>query len=321
MQAERLGHALLLTGPAGVGKRRFAERIAATLLCAAADTERGADGGPCGQCEDCRLLVAGNHPDLVRLVPDADSKTHEIKAEAVRDLCASQSMTTSRGRRAVFCIAPAEAMTTTAANGLLKTLEEPNPATLMLLVSEAPGRLPATIRSRCQRLVFGVPAAAEAASWLRARAPASSDVARLLGIAHGAPLRALALASDDVLERREGCLQALGRVAAGKQDPLAVAQAWQALDPALVLDWLAGWVSDALRLRTDPNAGYLVNPDQRGSLAQLAAGLSPQAAHRYLLQVYAARAEASSTVNKLLLFEALLLGWASLTTGRAAILL
>jgi DNA polymerase-3 subunit delta' len=309
----RLGHALLLTGPAGIGKRRFADLLAAALLC----TAPTADGLPCRQCEDCLLLTAGNHPDLTRLMPDADAKTREIKADAVRELCASQAMTTSRGRRAVFRIAPAEAMTNTAANSLLKTLEEPSPATLMLLVSETPGSLPATIRSRCHRFVLTAPPPEFALPWLRERLPAGLDAARLLTIAHGAPLRALESASTALLDSREQCLRELGAIAAGSTDPVAVAQTWQAHEPALVLDWLAGWVSDALRLRVDRSVKHLANPDQRTVLTGIADALAPRSAHEYLLKVYAARAEASSTVNKQLLLESLLVRWASLTRQRA----
>jgi DNA polymerase III subunit delta' len=313
IRADRLGHALLLTGPAGIGKRRLADLLAAALLC---ERPEPTTGLPCGQCADCRLLAAGNHPDLTRLVPDPESKTHEIKADAVRELCTSQALTTSRGRRAVFRIAPAEAMNRVAANGLLKTLEEPSASTLMLLVSEAPGGLLATIRSRCQRVSLALPPAAQALPWLRARVPPGLDAERLLAVAHGAPLRALALASAELLAAREGCLQGLSEVAAGAADPVGVAQAWQAQDPALVLDWLAGWISDALRLALDADVKHLTNPDHRERLIAIAARVPPQSGHRYLQQVYAARAEAASTVNKQLLFEALLLRWAALTANR-----
>ncbi len=308
IRSDRLGHALLIMGPAGIGKRRFADLLAAALLCPQPEP----DGLPCGGCEDCRLLAAGSHPDLIRLVPDADSKTQEIKADQVRALCSGQSMTSSRGRRAVYRIAPAEAMNRVAANSLLKTLEEPAAATLWLLVSEAPGGLPATVRSRCQRLQLSAPATDATLPWLEGQLDGEGDSERLLAVAHGAPLRALAMAKEEQLDARERWLNGLHAVSAGTADPLAVAWAWQSLDPELVLDWLAGWVSDGLRLAIDPDAVHLTNPDQRRLLATIASGLEPERAHRFLLRVYAARAEAKSTVNKQLLFEALLIRWAQL---------
>lgn len=323
VRSHRLGHALLIQGPAGIGKRRFADLLAASVLCA----EPGPDGLPCGVCEECRLLAGGNHPDLTRLVPDADSKTGEILAGQVRAVCGSQTMTSSRGRRAVYRIAPAEAMNPVAANSLLKTLEEPASATLWLLVAEAPGGLPATVRSRCQKLNMPPPPLDQALTWLRdelsrggggdPESGAGSNAEQLLVLGQGAPLRALALAGATDLKAREQCLTAFQQVSAGQADPIAVAKAWQSLEPRLVLDWLAGWVSDWLRLRADPDAAHLSNPDQRRRLAGIAPGAGAAGGHHFLQQLYAARAEAQSTVNKQLLFESLLLRWAALTRPRA----
>ncbi len=321
VRSDRLGHALLLRGPAGIGKRRLADLLAASLLCAQPHT----DGLPCGVCDECRLLSAGSHPDLTRLVPDGDSKTGEILAGQVRALCGSQTMTSSRGRRAVYRIAPAEAMNAVAANSLLKTLEEPASATLWLLVAEDPGRLPATVRSRCQTLTLSAPPADQALAWLRGELSrvggdpggAAADAEQLLMLGQGAPLRALALAGENDLKARQQCLLALQQVSAGASDPLAVAKAWQSLEPRLVLDWWVGWVSDWLRLQSDPDAPRLINPDQRRRLAAMAPGVGAAGGHRFLQQLYAARAEAASSVNQQLLFESLLLRWAMLTSAQA----
>lgn len=309
VRADRLGHALLLTGPGGIGKRRFADLFGASLLCAQPD----ADGLPCGTCEECALLRAGNHPDLTRLVPDADSKSGEIKVDQVRDLCARQSMTSNRGRRTLFRIAPAEAMNAAAANSLLKTLEEPASATLLLLVSEAPGSLPPTIRSRCQPVTLAAPPAEIALSWLRARLPSGAPAEQLLAVGRGAPLRAIELAGDGQLERRDRCLRELRQVGGGDADPIAIAETWQSEDADLLLVWLASWLSDCLRLLADPHATHLTNPDQRQPLVELSRRLRAEPGHRFLQQVLSARAEAGTSVNKQLLFEALLLRWAHLT--------
>ena len=265
VRSDRLGHALLIQGPAGIGKRRFADLLAASVLCA--------------------------QP------------------------------------RAVYRIAPAEAMNPVAANSLLKTLEEPASATLWLLVAEAPSSLPATVRSRCHKLTMPPPAAEQALAWLRGELAggegggdgpaAGSDAEQLLVLGQGAPLRALALAGETDLQAREQCLTAFQQVSAGQADPIAVAKAWQSLEPRLVLDWLVGWVSDWLRLQMDPHAAYLINPDQRRRLAGIASGVGAAGGHRFLQQLYAARSEAQSSVNKQLLFESLLLRWAALTRPRA----
>lgn len=319
---DRLGHALLITGPAGIGKRLLAARLGHALLCTAPDT----DGSPCGQCADCRLLASGNHPDLVLLTPDPNGKSKEIKADQVRALCESQALTPHRASRKVLQIIPAEGMNLVAANGLLKTLEEPADSTLWVLVSEAPGRLPQTIRSRCQRVALPLPPADTALAWL-ARQPASaglgagvgSDAALLLRLAHGAPLAALALAGTEVgrerLAARAAGLRGFLAVGCGEQDPLELARAWQAGDPSVVLGQLSSWVCDLLRLRADPGVRHLDNPDQREALAPLAARLAPAAAHRYLQRVLWACSLSDATINKQMLYEALLVRWARLAKG------
>ena len=308
----RLGHALLLTGPPGIGKRHFADRFAAALMC----DNPGADGQPCGVCADCTLCASGNHPDLTRLEPDAESKSGEIKVDAVRELCSRQALTASRGPRAVLRIAPADAMNPFAANSLLKTLEEPADSTLLMLVAENPSRLPATVLSRCQLLTMLPPDANSAGAWLSSRLGARKlDARLLLRLAHEAPLRALMLADVQWLRLREDSFRHFQAIAEGRADPLSTAGAWQQLDARLVLEWLAGWVSDLLRLGCDRNVGYLNNPDQRSELSAMAVRLAPAATHRYLQQVLRARALATSSINKLLLFESLLVRWARLATG------
>jgi len=308
----RLGHALLLTGPAGLGKRRFADLFAAALMC----HQPCDDGVPCGRCPDCELMRVGTHPDLVRLAPEAESKSGEIKVDAVRELCSRQTLTTNRGPVSVLQIAPAEAMNAFAANSLLKTLEEPVASTLLLLISEDPARLPATVISRCQRITMLPPPADTAVAWLSARVPAKGlDLGLLLRLAHGAPLRALALADGAWLAKREQGFRQFRAIAEGREDPLAGADAWQQLDPALVLDWLASWISDLLRIAQAGASAQLSNPDKCAELADLAQRLTPRSAHRYLQQILRSKSLAASSINRQLLFESLLVQWAQLARG------
>lgn len=307
----RLPHALLVTGPAGVGKRRLVALLAGSLLCVRPDPE----GMPCGACRECALRSAGTHPDLLEIGPDPESKSDEIKVESIRGLAGADSLTAHRGGRRVVVLDPAHNMNMSAANGLLKTLEEPSPGTILFLVSEHESRLPATIRSRCQGLKVPVPDTASAVEWLRGQT-GFEDPATLLRLAHGAPLRALDLADGDQLTRRNQAFDGFCAVARGDRDPVAEATAWNKLEPAIVLEWLSGWISDLMRLATGHTRPRLTNPDKVEALRNLAGSVDPAAGHGYLREVLRARQSEDSTVNRLLLYEWLLVEWAGIAGRR-----
>ena len=135
---DKIPHAVLLTGPAGLGKRQFAHYLAQTLVCTTTTGQ-----APCGQCRACRLMDMGSHPDSHVIAPEDTF----IKVDAIRALIHKTNLTAEHWQ--VFLIDQAEAMHSSAANALLKTLEEPAPNTMLVLSSAEPQQLPATIRSRC----------------------------------------------------------------------------------------------------------------------------------------------------------------------------
>ncbi|AGA91110.1 DNA polymerase III, delta'' subunit [Thioflavicoccus mobilis 8321] len=309
--AGRLPHALLISGPTGIGKRRLATAFVDALLCSAPGSDQGVNGGACGRCADCHLLAVGNHPDRLAAGPDPEAKSNEIRVDAIRELIDREGLTPHRGRRKVVVIDPAHQLNRAAANSLLKTLEEPAPTTLLVLIAEEPNRLPATIRSRCQRLALSPPSESAALEWLAGRV-GDRDPRRLLHLAHGAPLRALDYLADGRLERHETLFEGFHGVLAGRRDPVTEARGWIELDPALSCEWLAGWVSDLLRLTADPACDCLIDLERHAVLKGLAQGLEPAPAHRYLQRVFEARGQVDSTINKQLLFESLLIGLAGL---------
>jgi len=220
---ERLPHALLLHGPAGVGKLALAERFAQLLLCEG----RGGATEPCGKCDGCRWFASGNHPDVRLVEPEALARyaelpedeeegerprrkskpSLEIKIEQVRALADFVYVGSHRGGRRVAILHPADDLNLPAANALLKSLEEPPPAAVFLLVSHRPARLPATVRSRCVPVPIPVPPAAGAARWLGAQGV--RDPERWLSYCGGAPRLALELASGERGEIVEEILAAL----------------------------------------------------------------------------------------------------------------
>jgi DNA polymerase-3 subunit delta' len=237
--AARLPHALLFAGPAGVGKHDFALRLAAALLCAEPKPENA-----CGRCHSCQLLAAGTHPDLTLVMPEEDRRG--IVIDQIRGLGTYLALRPHTAARKVAVLSPADSMNLNAANSLLKILEEPPLGCVLLLVASQPARLPATIRSRCQRVMFPAPEREAALAWLMGR-EGGEPAAQLLDEAGGAPLRALALAQGDFLVKRETLLSDLERLLAGTEDPVACAQRWKGLGASACIDWLAAFVAGLIR--------------------------------------------------------------------------
>src|SRR6266568_3878581 len=166
---DRWPHALLIIGRKGIGKRMLALEFARTLLCEDPD----ASGGACGMCLGCTYVAQGTHPDLRVIEPyvfdDEGNATpvDSIAIDRIRELTEFTHLSAHRSRAKVAVIVPAEAMNASAANALLKTLEEPPEQTFLLLVSHQPERLPPTIVSRCGRLAVPEPGSDAGSAWLR----------------------------------------------------------------------------------------------------------------------------------------------------------
>lgn len=244
----RVPHAILLAGRQGLGKQTLARALAELVLCEQETDDRQA----CGHCRACHLSVVGTHPDMRILAPAEAGKG--IRIEQVRELAEWSTLRSGRGAFKVALIVPAEAMNRSAANALLKTLEEPSDGTVMILVSHAPALLPATIRSRCQRLELRTPRAEDVLPWLAARLVSGRDPAALLERAAGAPLRALAL--GEAAAGEGGALDVYGEVAdslaellRGDVDVVQAAERWGRLGAAEVGVLLYRLTAQLLRAR------------------------------------------------------------------------
>ncbi len=218
----RVPHAVMLMGASGLGKRCAAAWIARHRL---------AIGDP-GRLPDYPFVVP-QHADLRWLTPPEDK--HTIGIEQIRELVADLSLTSYQGGGKVAVIEPANAMTANAANSLLKTLEEPPGDTLLILVTDKTGRLPATIFSRCQRINVAVPAESESLAWLDRLRPATSWP-RALRAAGNAPLAAIT--AIERLEETEAMSRDFSALSAKRAAPLDVAAKWAKHEPYFVLDWL-----------------------------------------------------------------------------------
>ncbi len=253
LEGGRLPHAILLAGPQAVGKRTFARALAASLLCTAPQY-----GAACGACKSCQLLLAQSHPDFYWLAPEESGKA--VKIDQVRDLVERMAQTAQQGGRKVAVIAPAEAMNRSAANALLKTLEEPAGSTLLILVSDAPGRLLPTIRSRCQRLDFPIPVRSEVHDWLQPQAASMEKLEQALSETEGRPMQARDLLTGEGAVIRRELDAELAAVLNRQLSVPAAAERWKQRDWAALLYWLESRFVRALRAQVAPqvDAGQVV---------------------------------------------------------------
>lgn len=261
-QREALPHALLLCGAGGLGKRAFAERFVRGLLCT-----QPQEGDACGQCRGCLLLAAGSHPDRVTLTfglrRDGTPRT-EIVVDQIRELSARLAMSSQLGGWQVASIDPADAMNAAAANALLKTLEEPAAQTMLILLADAPWRLPQTIRSRCQRIEFHLPPVAEALAWLQDHGV--RDATSALAAAGGNPGLARDWAAAGALERRLEVRKDLAALAAGRGQPAEVIKRWLDDEPAQRLWFAAQVAADEIRARSSQGDAPLASAMDVGLL-------------------------------------------------------
>jgi DNA polymerase III subunit delta' len=299
LNSGRMPHGLLLQGPVGVGKELFASALAAALFC----TGRGERLEACGQCHECALSRAGTHPDLRWVRPLEDKKS--IGVDQVREVCEQLAMTSMRRGFRVAVLVPADKMTPNAQNALLKTLEEPGASTLLVLVTARPSVLAATLRSRCQRVEIARPDHALAQRWLSETLGTSAPT-RLLAVAGGSPLKALALAPHfaDLETQMAGLLEALldrrvdvTRAAADMQGPGLPSR----------LDWLEAWLEAAIHGAAGvPNENRLTV--RTGSLLQRAAAeLNITAAFQVLDRLREARRLLDGSASAPLVVETVLL--------------
>lgn len=240
-QAQRMPHALLLTGAKGLGKQDFALNLAQSLLCQQPDAELLG----CGRCRDCRLFHAGNHPDWRHYQPLEGSTV--IKIDQIRQLAAFTQQTSQSKRGRIALINLAEQLNSNAANALLKTLEEPPAGVLIILLCSQLGRLSATLRSRCQKLIFVPPGIELAKAWLLEQGiKQHAEIA--LKLAHDAPLTAVRFADEQSLKQRKTLFNLYQALQQQQLCEVTAAEQWLQYDLDYSVDCLLSWHMDMVRL-------------------------------------------------------------------------
>lgn len=313
---DSLPSALLLSGQSGLGKRATAVFLAHAILCEASREGLGA----CGTCPSCHLVAAGNHPDLRQVelatedAPDDEAEVtasmkkpaKQISVARVRGLAEFVTTTAHRARAKVILIAPAEALHPSAANALLKMLEEPPGDTRFLLVSHRPERLLATIRSRCFHVPFILPGSQAALEWLKGQGAEPPE----LSLAQGgyAPLAAVDVARDpEYWAQRKPLLELLARPGF---NPILAAERAEPIEGPVVARLLSRWAYDIAALQAGGKVRYHL--DFRQELEKLAGRVAVDRLMAWYDQVIQYGRVSEHPLNKRLALEQVLGGYPGL---------
>jgi DNA polymerase-3 subunit delta' len=319
---DRLPHALLFSGIQGLGKVQFADRFSRALLCemrATFSEQEIADKGHCGSCHACRLLANRTHPNVLWIGPEKEGQA--IKIDQIRALSEFTQQSSWQGEHRIVLVHPAHAMNTNAVNALLKTLEEPSPFVLLILISDQPGALPPTVLSRCQRILFQRPDKREAQAWLKQELEANSksnkkmkgeeeiiiDEDLLLCLANGAPLKALQLFKDGFFRKRHHLLQALYSLGLQKENPLKLAAHFEDIETMRLIDTILTWMLDIVWLQLAVNENQIVNRDFLKELTALKEQSEMRENMAFIIYLQKLRGQlcAGINLNKLLVIESM----------------
>jgi DNA polymerase III subunit delta' len=297
---DRPAAAYVFSGPSGVGKRTVADAFTMELLCASPTGD-----GACGTCAQCVRVAAGTHPDVLVVVREADRR--DIRTEQVRELTRWFALRPLMASRKVALLDGAETLNEHAQNALLKTLEEPPGAAVLLLVVARASLLLPTVRSRCQQVRLDPLPDADLTRFLEREGVPRDRLPLLVARSGGSPGRALALRDDPQAEQRGRLLERLGRLpelSAAEISSLAQTMARGDVEPALEV--IASWFRDLLGVVAGAD-GPLRNPEAAEALRAAAARGSVRGVLHQLEAVCATIEAIERNANRALALETMLL--------------
>ncbi len=305
---QRIPQALLISGQQGLGKQQLANQFAFSLLCESPQET----GLSCGVCHSCLLLKADTHPDFVVIKPAETKKS--ISIDQIRVLLIQLSLKPQFDRYRVVIIHPADTLNNNSANAFLKCLEEPTERTTIILISDRPSKLPATIVSRCQKLAIIPPDKSTVLSWLKHQSlPGDPEV--LNSLAQGSPLLAQEFANSGFVKLRGDCFKSWIAIAKQQAHPVAVAEEWLKIPEDPLLFWVTSWVIDLMKCAYQI-AGNLYNPDLVNSLQEMAQRLDLIRLYKLYDLLLNNRQLLDTQINKQLMFEEMLIQWQELNRGK-----
>ncbi len=327
LKTNRLASSLLFTGDEGIGKKSFALEVAKALNCR---NRQGVEA--CDECSSCKRISRSTFPPFGK---DEDDKNRIIWSEhadvamvrpykqiirvgPIRELEREANFRPFEGAARIFIIEDAEYMNLTAANALLKTLEEPEPASHLILTTTNPTALPATIRSRCQTIRFAPIAASEIEEFLITQHDIPhSDAALLARVSRGSIGRAIATDLETYRERRAAMLTVLTTITVGDDGARLLRLAEDLAGRAdreeyeQHLDVLEALIRDAWALALGRPPETIVNNDLIHQLQKIVVELKAKQAESWLVRIEELRAALEVNINRRIASDALLLGMAA----------
>ena len=310
LQEHRLPHAVLFSGPEGVGKRLVAETLAAALLCAR-------ENAPCGQCASCRALLQEQHPDYYLLEPESSGKSaRTIRIEQLRTMQSEIARLPLLSECRVVLIDDADCMNEPAENSLLKTLEEPTGQVYFLLVTHAKSSLLDTIRSRCMPMHFGMLSHEEIQSALQKRGVADEQAQELAMLADGSLGHAIRLLNENGLPLRNDALSSLEALPTISAEQIFTkGKQFDEMPKEQLMEWLGCQcmlLRDMLVLYKNGASTEIYHQDVRQRLLMLLASFSEHRVFRMLALIRETQRRLQANVNPRLLMEGMLFRWKQL---------
>ena len=305
IRKEQFAHAYLFFGDDGIGKLLTAKMLAQAINCEE-PVKNGSDA--CGQCWACKQIDNAIHPDVFYIAPDGE----QIKIAQIREMQDFLVYRPLIGRYKIYIVDAADRMNISAANSLLKTLEEPPGHSVIILISSRPRHLLPTIQSRCQKLRFAPLSLPEVQEAVERQQQRSAEAARLVaGFSQGRIGVAFETDPDGVREERDRIVTTVGIDSFMHDGIMQVFNASEALakgaSPTIALTWLAHWLRDTLILQISNKPERLMNRDRLEDLVQAGKQCTPEAIIGLLEAIEATRQGLQRNLNAQLQMEVLLL--------------
>jgi DNA polymerase-3 subunit delta' len=295
----RVGHSYLFSGIDAAGKKTLALEFAKVINCEKADEIHDS----CGECSACLKISRNNHPDIFFI----EAEGQFIRINAIREIQEQMTFKPMEGRRRVFVIDNADKMNDQAANALLKTLEEPSPANILILVTAKPYTLPSTIISRCRHMRFNPLSINTVAKFLIERMNMEKENALLLaGLSGGSIGQALELNKDDVIAYRTETLKLLANTKKNEPLSLLAFASFFGQDKRGIkqgFNILITCFRDALVYKETKNDQMLINQDNSSLIASLASRLSGEQILQNIALMEKSGETIEQNVNKSLTLE------------------